>query len=280
MKTKLRDLTLWVIFFFASTTLTAQNVSQAVGDAGQVNWSGQVIRATGIGAPNPNMPVTAQRAGAIEAGKRVALRNLLETVQGMNLTSEVIVRNAMVENDVINTRVSGVIRGYTVVDTKYMSTGDIEVTVEVPITGALLDAVLPGQMGPSAVPGEMFVQSTNKQEQQSIGSTGLIVDARGLGLRPAMAPKILDESGNELYGSRHVDRNWAVKIGMVGYDKDVNRAKSNDRVTNKPLVVKGMKSSGTNKADVIVSNDTANQIRDIAEHQKFLNQCKVMFIVD
>jgi len=258
---------------------SAQNVSQTVGDAGQVDWSTQVIRSTGIGAPNPAMPITAQRSGAIEAAKRIALRNLLETVQGMSLTSEVTVRNAMIENDVINTRVNGIVRGFTIVDTKYMSTGDVEVTVEVPVTGALLDALLP-QMGAPTPVGPSTPQAAVQSQQPSGVFTGLIIDARGLNIRPAMAPKILDQSGSELYGSRNVDRDWAVKIGMVGYDKDVTRAKANDRVTNNPLVLKAEKASGANKADVVLTNDAATQLRDAAANQSFLNQCKVMFIVD
>ena len=258
---------------------SAQNVSQTVGEAGQVDWSTQVIRSTGIGAPNPAMPITAQRSGAIEAAKRIALRNLLETVQGMSLTSEVTVRNAMIENDVINTRVNGIVRGFTIVDTKYMSTGDVEVTVEVPVTGALLDALLPQMVVPTPV-GPSTPQAAVQTQQPTGVFTGLIVDARGMSVRPAMAPKILDQSGSELYGSRNVDRDWAVKIGMVGYDKDVTRAKANDRVTNNPLVLKAEKASGANKADVVLTNESATQLRDAAANQSFLNQCKVMFIVD
>ena len=40
----------------------AQNVQQSVGSNGLVDWSNQMIKATGIGSPNPNMPETAQRA--------------------------------------------------------------------------------------------------------------------------------------------------------------------------------------------------------------------------
>ena len=271
---------LFVLIAFTANFLTAQ-VTQDVAGAGMINWSNQMIRATGIGAPNPAMPVTAQRAGAIEAAKRVALRNLLETVQGMSLTSEVTVRNAMVENDVIMTKVQGVVKAFTVVDTKYMSTGDVEVTVEMPVTGALMDALLPQQISGQTTPqGQMPMQTPQAQQQQSGVFTGLIVDGRGLGIRPAMAPKIVDESGSEIYGSKNIDRDWAVKIGMVGYEKDLDRAKTNDRVTNNPLVVKGTKTSGANKADLVVANDAAAQIRNAAANQNFLNQCKVMFIVD
>lgn len=285
-------------------TANAQYVNQPIGNAGNVNWSNQVIQATGIGVPNPNMPATAARAGALRAAKSDALRNLLETVKGVNLTSETTVRNAMVENDVIVTRVEGIVRNFRQVgQPRYMSTGDVEVTVEMQITGDLLNALLPGQFGGGAyaaggqpvcpvcgqpwpagkpVPPGITLQTMPGVLPATGGGvyTGLIVDARGVGLRPAMAPKIVDETGNEVYGSKFVSREWAVKIGMVGYDKDVNRARTNDRVTNNPLIVKAMKVSGPNKADVVVSAADAANIHAAASNMKFLDQCKVMFIVD
>jgi len=302
LKSLLISVTLMLLMLSGFTM--AQNVSQAIGTVGTVDWSSQMIRATGIGAPNPNLPQAAQRASAIEAAKRVALRNLLETIQGMSINSETTVRNAMMENDVITTRVQGVVRGFTVVDTKYMSTGDIDVTVEMPITGALSDVLLPQQMGGTPISGGAVVPQVQGQlwpankpvpegyvliapasPGQSVSPsggvyTGLVINAKGLGIRPAMAPKIIDESGQELYGSKYVSREWAVKIGMVGYDKDVTRAKSNDRVTNNPLVVNGIKVIGANKADIVVSNNDAALIRNTAANQNFLDKCKVMFIVD
>ncbi|MDZ7271328.1 MAG: LPP20 family lipoprotein [candidate division KSB1 bacterium] len=289
----------------SATVAWSQYVTQPIGAAGNIDWSRQVIRATGIGAPNPDHPLAAQRAGAIEAAKRAAFRNLLEAVQGVQLTSEVTVRNAMVENDVINTRVQGVLRNFTIVDTKYMSTGDVEVTVEMPLTGALADVLLPTTVGggvyPGAAqplcpmcgqpwpagkpvpPGVQLIQPGAPGVQAAPGAaayTGLIIDTKGLGVRPAMAPKVLDENGQEVYGSKFVSRDWAVQIGMVGYDKDINRARSNERVTNNPLVVKALKAAGANKADVVISNADAAAIHAASSTQSFLDKCRVMFIVD
>lgn len=273
---------LFIIMLMAvfAVSIYAQGVEQQVGSNGMINWGDQKIRATGIGSPNPAMPATAQRAGAIEAAKRVALRNLLETVKGMSLNSETTVQDYMVTSDIITTRVSGVIRGYTVVDTRYMSTGDVEVTVEVPLSGVggLGDVLLPSNMGGGQLQG-MPVATQQIPTQPSV-FTGLIIDAKGLGLRPAMAPKILDETGNEIYGSKYVSREWAVQQGMVGYDKDINRARTNDRVTNNPMLVKALKVSGPNKADVVVSGADAAKIHSAAANQNFLDKCKVMFIVD
>jgi hypothetical protein len=289
-----------VVVMMLSGLALSQNVNQQVGSNGAVDWSNQILRATGIGSPNPNMPETAQRAGAIDTAKKAALRNLLETVKGMTLDAETTVRNFMVENDVINTRVSGLVRNFTVVDTKYMSTGDIEVTVEMPMAGALADALLPQAMGgmtlgpvsgavcpccgqpwPAGKPMPAGMNANQPVAATTGGAfTGLVIDAKGLGVRPAMAPKVLDESGQEIYGSKYVSRDYAIQIGMVGYEKDVNRARGNDRVAGNPLIVKGLKSSGPNKADVVVSAATATAIRNAAASQNFLDKCKVMFIVD
>ena len=292
------------LLFLFTFTVNAQYVTQQVGAAGSIDWSNQVIRAVGIGAPNPNLPASAARAGALRAAKIDAQRNLLETLKGVNLTSETTVENAIVTRDIIVTRVEGVLRNFRQVDQpRYMSTGDVEVTVEMLVTGDLLNELLPGQFGGGTyaaagqplcptcgqpwpankpVPPGVTLQTTTGTPASMGGAvyTGLIVDARGLGLRPAMAPKILDENDNEVYGSRFVSREWAVKIGMVGYDKDVNRARTNDRVTNNPLIVRGTKTSGPNKADVVVSSADAANIHAAATTQKFLDQCRVMFIVD
>jgi hypothetical protein len=110
--------------------------------------------------------------------------------------------------------------------------------------------------------------------------TGLIVDAKGLGVMPAMAPKVVDENGNEVYGSKYVSRDYAVQQGMVGYDKDVNAARNNQRVTNNPLIIKGLKAGGTNHTDVVVSDADAQRIHSAAQTQNFLDKCRVMVVLD
>jgi hypothetical protein len=252
-------------------------VYQQVPDAGTINWQDQIIKSTGIGAPNPKMPLAAQRAGALEAAKRVALRNLLETVKGMTINSETTVENAMISSDIINTRVSGVVRNFKVVDQRYMSDGSVEVDVEIPLSGVLTDALLPVQPGMPMAPGQGY-QGTFSQ--QSAVFTGLIIDAKGTELRPAMAPKIVDEQGNEIYGTGYVSRDYAVQIGVVGYEKDVNRASKNERVTDNPLVVKGLKATGSTECDIVVSNADGQRILSAAKNLNFMEQCKVMVILD
>lgn len=248
--------------------------AQQTPSGGMVDWTNQVIREIGIGAPNPNQPIAAQRAGAIEAAKSVALRNLLERVQGMNITSEVTIEEYMVTNDVIRRQIEGTIKNFRVVDTRYKSDGSVEVEVEVPLS-SLYETVLPGQI-PEGTPGQQPMPG----QGTSAVYTGLVIDAQGLELRPALAPKVLDENQQEVYGTGRVSRDYALQIGVVGYEKNMNRALANERVTNNPLVVKAIDVSGTNKCDVVISNADAQRIRAAGQNLNFLQQCKVMFVLD
>ena len=257
----------------------SQGYMQDIG-TGKVDWTSQVLRSTGIGAPNVNMPLPQQRAGALRAARMDALRNLLETVKGINLNSETLVENAVVTNDQILTKVEGAVRGFRVVDTRYMSSGDVEVGVEVPLTGIITDALLPPLPAFSGDSAPVSTGGAGVETPVAGAVSGLIVDARGLGLRPAMAPRVLDGQGNEVYGSKLVDREYAVDIGMVGYEKDVNRAAKNERVASTPMVVKGVEASGPNKTDVVIGAADAAKIQSTAENANFLQQCKVMFVLD
>ncbi len=273
---------------------------QQINGMGGIDWTRGVVRATGIGAPNPNMPPSAQRAGAIEAAKRVALRNLLEMVKGVYVNSQTTVENAMVTSDMIRTRVEGLVRNFRVVDTRYMSTGDVELDVEVPLS-SFYDVFLPpetgqavqqlvcptcGQPWPKGKPYPFPRPQNPVQPGAPAGTTanlvysGLVVDARGLGVRPALAPKIVDEQGNEVYGTGYVSREYAIQVGVVGYEKVLDRAKTNERVAPNPLVIKGLKATGANHTDVVITNQDAQTIRVAAANLNFLDQCKVMIVLD
>ena len=276
---------------------------QQLNNFGGIDWTAQVVRATGIGAPNPNLPPGAQRASAIEAAKVVALRNILQIVKGVYVNSETTVENMMLASDVIRTKVEGVVRNYRVVDIRYVSTGDVEVDVEVPLAAfyEIFLQVSP-QPGATAAPdvcplcGQPWPEGKPYPRNYPVPSaprgtpspaarpgvvySGLIIDARGLGVRPALAPKVVDEMGNEVYGTGNVSREYAVQVGVVGYEKDINRARTNERVADNPMVVKALRAAGPNRTDVVIRNADAQVIRQAAQNLNFLEQCKVMIILD
>ncbi len=253
---------------------TITDVVNPVGSTGKIDWTTNVITAVGIGAP-PAQPANAAQARAMaeRAAQVVAYRNLLEAVKGVRVDSTTTVENFMVASDVIKTEVSGFIQGATIMDKKYMSDGSVEVTVGMKLTGALADTLLPKGITPPVPPAGGSATSGQVY-------TGLIVDARGLGVRPAMAPKILNEDGKEVYGSAWINRDWAVREGMVGYLKDPAAAQANPRVTDKPLMVKALKASGDGRVDMVISNADAANLQSATQNLSMLEKCRVIVLVD
>jgi hypothetical protein len=225
----------------------------------------------------------------LRAAKIDALRNLLEITKGVQIDSATTVRDFMVESDVINTQVSGLVKGAVVVDQQYMSDGTVEVRLRMPLYGNLAQIIMPlaianppAPPAPSApeAPAPAAPAPVVTAPAAPIAYTGMVVDARGIQARPAMSPRVFDEDGKEVYGSANVDREYAVQQGMSGYARDLTAAQNNQRVTANPVTVKALKTSGPGKSDLIISNADAQQIRASAENMTFMKKCRVMVVLD
>ncbi len=314
--------------------------------SGAINWSQGAVTAKGSGAPPKGITNLAQaRLMAERAAKADALRNLLETVKGVRVDSETTVESFITKSDRVLTRVSGIVVGARVVDTKYLSDGAVEVTVTIYMTGELLAVMLqelpplsqpampsspsPQPLPPPAKPGlgpppipkpapsppppkptaqdtkvppppvteprgtpppsiEPKVQTPAKAparaeenlDLKKLDYTGLIIDARKLGLRPALVPKILNEKGELVYSSQSVGQQDIVRMGLVGYAKDVNAAARNQRVTADPVVVNGLNATGEKKTDVVISNRDAQVVLTTAPYTGYLKNGRVMVVYD
>ena len=108
--------------------------------------------------------------------------------------------------------------------------------------------------------------------------TGLIVDARGLGLRPSLVPKLLTTDGTVVYGARSVGFDDAVKSGLVGYARDVEAARKHLRVTDDPMMVKGAKSYGPKNSDVILYDGDVGVLNGSARDADFFSKARVMIV--
>jgi hypothetical protein len=257
---------------------TIKDVEVSVGTTGKIDYTTAVITAVGIGAPpaNPANPAQA-RAMAERAAQVVAYRNLLEAVKGVRVDSTTLVENFMTTSDVIKTEVSGIIQGSMVMDKKYMSDGSVEITVGMKLTGALAETLLPKS---PTTPPVLMTPSTGAPAPAGQLYTGLIIDARGLNVKPAMAPKVLNEDGKEVYGSAWINRDYAVREGMVGYMKDRDAAQSNPRVADKPLMVKALRVSGDARVDTVISNADALMLQSASQNLTMLQKCRVIILVD
>jgi hypothetical protein len=311
---------------------------------GAINWTTSEVYATGIGA-SPLHPVNPAQARAMaeRAAFVVALRNLLETVKGVQIDSVSVVENFMTRSDVIRSHVDGIVRGARIVKTQYLSDGSVEVLVAISMKGEFLNTLVPESFGrqsptpvrpslPSPAPSKPSVPpAALDKKQEPIKpepsrpapmpdtkpeplkpapipaesnpepllpepkptpatstpstlafkggiATGLVIDGRGLSLRPALLPRIVDPQGEELYVGQVVPRTNVVEQGVAGYAKDVQAAANNFRVTDNPAVIKAIRASGNARTDVVINQADALAFRELGNKGDFLKNCRVIIV--
>jgi len=243
---------------------------------GIINWSRGVIQAKGIGVLHNKLPDHVKaRSTALKNARLDACRKLLEVAKGIRIDGTILVGDYEGKNDIIMSKIESMVKRAEVVKKEYFSDGTIEVTMEMNLRGGFAQLVLPGEIRPL----ESIRTMAPVTNSPSV-FTGLVVDTRGLGTKPVMAPKILDENAREVYGSAFVSREYAVQQGMSGYSKDLAAAQSNQRVGDNPLTVKGLRTEGVEHSDVIISNMDARRLRSASENLSFMKKCRVIIVVE
>ena len=250
-------------------------------DRGSIDYNGRKVQATGIGYIPQNVINAGQaRRAALRIAKQDALRQLVEIVNGVTLTSETTMSGAMFD-DVIKTQVQGVIRGaFQVGDPKYLSDTSIEVVYEVPMAG-ISEVMIPptGFLDPFAPTSAAPTDAAAADAPTTGAITGLIIDCTGLGIRPAMSPQILDQNGGIVYGPSNYTREYAVKNGVAGYAKGLDAGKADDRVKGNPLVIKAVAVSGSNNVDIVIGNSDIMRIRSANSSYGILKDCRVLIVL-
>jgi hypothetical protein len=236
---------------------------------GGVNWTRQIMYGKGIGVAQSAAASEPGRALAIKAGAALARRELLALVRGLRIDSATTAHDAMTPNSVVEARVGSVVQRAQLVDVRELGGGAVEVTVAMPVTGELAALLLPP--GRSRPPRPLTA---------TIIYTGLVIDARGLGVKPALALKVVSEDGQEVYGFSVADRTWVIQQGMAGYSTNLPAAQAHERVAHRPLTIKAMAAAGANKTDVVVSNSDARVLLGAGQNLAFLEKARIMVVVD
>lgn len=273
----------------AESTQANQAIEQV--GSGEINWTGGWIRAKGIGRPSERAGPEEGRAQAERAAYVTAVRNLAEIVNGVRVDAEATVDRYLQKNEVVRTRVNGFIRGAQIEQTRALSDHSVEVSVKMPLWG-------PGSLVTAFLPEKGAADTMGLESKREEEYTGLVVDARGLGVKPACFPLILDKDGVPLYGPQTVERAAMESNGMVEYQalpakKDISflfggetyvikpvQAASATREGKSPLRLKGAGKAGSLQANVLVSQEDAAKLREDAGLARALRRGKVVIVTD
>lgn len=283
-----------ILVFVVTVCLSILIASVTAFAEGSADWGNEEITAKGFGAAPANARTPGQaKALARRAAIVDAYRNLGEFASGVRVDSETLVKDMVIESDIIKTKMSALIKGAIVVEETANPDGSYEVMLKIAMYGSgnsLASAVLPDNYKLESFP-EPIIPTTPTNPTinepagrpapqpsfpvSSGGYTGVVIDCRGLGLNCVMSPVIFDEAERPIYGHKNLDSQKVIQNGMAGYSKD--GVSNMARVGGNPLVIKAIRVQGHN-ANPVVSQQDANRILEENKISGFLNNCAVVFI--
>lgn len=233
--------------------------------ASMINWEDGYIEAIGMATvDNAKMKNVAQaELMAAEGARAMAYARLSEVLNGVAVSSETLVQNCLTTDQVVRTKTEAFIKGARIIEEK------VDWVQGSPKGFCRLGLVLKGERGVQNVFVEWTLRADQEKylplfdvkpykmiEQDDLYS-GLVIDARGLGIQPAMAPQVMTDKGELFYGARVVDPAVATQQGVGGYASELNSPAVTQRVGNKPLVIKAKGAYGKQKAGVQISTEDA-----------------------
>jgi hypothetical protein len=215
----------------------------------QVNWGTLVVRATGLGAPDLTASNPAQaRLGAEKAAKRDALARLLAQVERIPVDASRTLGDLM-ESPAVRARVEGAAQKYRIVSKRYFSDDGLEIQVEVPLP-ALAEAIEP----------DAGRRSVGASDEGGSKVSGLVIDARGLQVTPALRPRLLDPQGRAVYAVDTLSAEARRTAGVAAYLPSIQEAEKSPRVGERPLVLKAQKADG---ADLLLGAEDAQKLSSV-----------------
>jgi len=180
--------------------------------------------------------------------------------------------------------------------TKYLSDGTISTEYGFPLTGAVLELMLPvrsaphlqgrtacpccGQPWPEGKEPPADLELVPYETDGAPEYSGILVDAKGLASRPALFPQVVTESGDDVFSSDFAEPEQAAQHGLVGYYSDRPQALAAERVGSDPLIVRALAVTGPNSCDLVISRADAARIHGSRSNLELLSRCRVGFLVD
>jgi hypothetical protein len=241
---------------------------------GIINWSKWTIEVTGIGTLPEKRPENSAKV-SFESAKQEAYKKIIKTVSQLRIYNSTTLTKLLEKESSLLNKIDSMVKEAQIIKQEQLSDGTAKIIMEFNLLGPFHQLILPQDIKQID-----SVKPISPPDSKPSLFSGLIVDALGIKAKPAMVPKIIDENGEEVFGSAFVNRESAVELGVCGYFQDLSFARKHVRVADTPLLVKGLQTKTGSDSVIIISNADAGKLKSASQHLQLLRKTRVLIVID
>lgn len=243
--------------------LAAAPIQEELGE-GVVDWTHLRLLCSAAGARNSG---SLRNLQAVEDdGRRQLGPRFSELVRRVPIARGLTGADVLDRGDLAASRVAQDVAYWEVYEARYYGSGGVD-----------LDAALPlGRVFRSA----LVAMASGKEVRASVdGPSGVVIDARGLAVRPSLAPRLYDApEGTALYGPESLLPSAATQRTPVAWVGDPADEVAAARAGKEPVF---LRATGTVAGvDLVVDPASAARLRELATGSDALVQGRVVIVVD
>ncbi len=244
---------------------------------GTINWTTGTITAIGKASPQGNKEFSNE--SVLGSARTDANRQIIRMLKNIKVNQTLTVEDHAAKNDVILAGIEKTARDATILRQYYTSDLSVEIMVKTNILGGFLQLVLPENIRQIPIINLEFIQKSPPVKKQT-PYTGMIIDARGLGIEPVLNPVIVSEQGSAIYSGEFISREFAVKNGVCNYICNMEAAIYDKRIGDYPLIFKALRKEGKENSTIVISMSDYLLLEKTTERHNFLKECRVTIVKD
>lgn len=256
---------------FASSANVVQTIKH-----GQIDWTNRIIEAAGVAYCDRTNPDQAQaRAVAKRKATERARSSLLSVIKAIPIDSSATVSSWLTRDSSKLESLLPYLKKAELADISFGKRDEVRVTLSLRFDGKLADLLLPEYIKKI----EPITQSGSSGQSMRDGHTGILLDCRGIGFKPCLVPRIVNERNEEVFGPAYVSRECVVKGGMVKYLAGEDSSTERMWVGQRPLRLKALRVLKNMPCVVVLTNADAERLRGDPANFRLFHNCKVVFLV-
>jgi len=244
---------------------------------GTVNWSTGNISAVGKASPEDKRETSHE--SVLGSARADANRSLIEILKQIKINNILNVNEYASKNDIILAGMEKTARDAIISKQYYTSALSVEIMIETSMFGGFLQLVLPEEIRQISKIKPEIRDNTIEIKRENL-YTGLIIDARGLGVEPVLNPLIVSEQGHDIYSSVFISREFAVQKGVCKYLCSMDQALKDKRTGNHPMIFKGLRKEGKPNTAIVIRMSDYRLLEKTTERHTFLKECRIIIVRD